>query len=74
MNDNPEVTRLMALAKVTKGTLGLFACVPHLQSSGANSSWHPTDQAALAELERNITRNLPGLLKQEKREAACAAA
>lgn len=70
MNQNPEVNRLMKMTKTCNGTIGIFACVPHLQASGANSGWHREKTAAMNELERNIVQHLPEILKQEKREIA----
>ncbi len=70
MNEDQEVERLMALAKTNQGSQGVYACVPHLQSSGANTGYCEDSDQALAQLRVNIRKNLTSILEQEKREEA----
>lgn len=73
MNDqeiHQEVERLMALAKTNRGTLGFFATIPHLQSSGAATGYNEDSDQALVELRASIRKNLASILEQEKKEEA----
>ncbi len=61
----------MALATTNQGAVGrIFACIPHLQSSGANTGYCEDSDQALAQLRVNIRKNLASILEQEKREEA----
>lgn len=57
-NTEQAVAFLMEKAEICNGTMGPFAYVPGVSDMGARGPWAKTDEEALAELRKNVSRNI----------------